>query len=225
MKFRHEYKLSISYSDYLAIKSRLIAVASKDKHVHEDGKYFIRSLYFDNLYDKALREKIDGVNNREKFRIRFYNMDDSFIQLEKKSKVNGLCNKMSTPLSKEEVLSILDGDILFLSESKDALKLEFYTKLKNQLLKAKSIVDYVREPFVYEAGNVRITFDSDVRTGIYNKDLFTCDIPTISTDTEKLIILEVKYDNFLPEVINMIIQIPDRRAMAYSKYAASRIYG
>lgn len=225
MEFRHELKHNINYSDYLSLRSRLKSVAKLDEHVGEDGTYFIRSLYFDNLYDKALREKIDGVNNREKFRIRFYNMDESRILLEKKSKMNGLCNKLSTKLTKEDTIHILEGNIDFLLASKEPLKLEFYAKLNNQLLKPKTIVDYVREPYVYNAGNVRITFDSNIRTGIYNKDFFSKDVPTVRADCDSPIILEVKYDNFLPELINMILQTPNRRASTYSKYASSRIYG
>ena len=107
--YRHEWKHEITWSDLLAIRARLYAVAERDPHA-EDGCYHIRSLYFDNLNDRALREKIDGVNRREKFRIRYYNGDTSFIKLEKKSKLNGLETKYSAPLTKEEAQKIVDGD-------------------------------------------------------------------------------------------------------------------
>ena len=84
MKFRHELKQEITYADMLVLRQRLKTVMQKDSHA-TDGRYEIRSLYFDNLNDKALREKIDGVNVREKFRIRYYNGDTSLINLEKKS--------------------------------------------------------------------------------------------------------------------------------------------
>ncbi len=224
MQFRHELKYSINYSDYLMLRNRLKNVMKQDNHTIEDGTYFIRSLYFDNLYDKALREKIDGVNNREKFRIRFYNMDDTVINLEKKIKINGLCSKLSKRLTKDQVIAILNGDIDFLKESKDALSIEFYGKMKQDLIRPKTIVDYVREPYIYSIGNVRITFDSKIRTGVYHKDIFSSELPLVGVGNEE-IILEVKYDNFLPELITMMLQITDRRNEAFSKYAIARIYG
>ena len=106
--YRHEWKHEISRSDLIAIRQRMRAIATPDPHAI-DGKYLIRSLYFDNLNDKALREKIDGVNRREKFRIRYYNLDPSIIHLEKKSKLNGLGTKYSANLTKEEAQKIHDA--------------------------------------------------------------------------------------------------------------------
>ena len=123
------------------------AVASSDPHA-KDGKYHIRSLYFDNLDDKALREKIDGVNGREKFRIRYYNGDTSVINLEKKSRLNGLGTKFSARLTKDEVYRIIAGDIEFMRDSEDPLLPEFYCKMKYQQLRPKTIVDYEREPYI-----------------------------------------------------------------------------
>lgn len=224
MKFRHEYKHYINHSDYLTLRSKLLAVTKPDKHVQGDGTYLIRSLYFDNFNDKALREKIDGVNQREKFRIRFYNKDDSHILLEKKSKINGLCSKQSTKLTKELTESILAGSLHFADNSKDELLMELAAKMKYQLLRPKTIVDYIREPYVYEAGNVRITFDSQIKTGMFNQSIFL-DTPMLQANVDNLTILEVKYDEFLPEVIGMILQLGNRSNTAFSKYAAARIYG
>ena len=110
MEFRHEWKHEISYADMLLLRQRLRAVTKADEHAM-DGKYEIRSLYFDNLSDKALREKLDGINIREKFRIRYYNGDTSLLHLEKKSKIGGLCNKQSAALTKEEAQAIVDERI------------------------------------------------------------------------------------------------------------------
>lgn len=100
--YRHEWKHEISWSDLISIRQRLRAVAESDPHAVE-GRYLIRSLYFDNLNDKALREKVDGVNRREKFRIRYYNGDPfSVMHLEKKSKLNGLGTKYSAPLTVDQ---------------------------------------------------------------------------------------------------------------------------
>lgn len=222
---RHELKHHINYLDYVAIRNRLQVVAKQDANVGEDGTYQIRSLYFDNYQDKALREKIDGVNKREKFRIRYYNDDFSYINLEKKSKIYGLCNKLSAAVTKEECERIIQGDIEWMRESKQGLLLELYTKMKYQQLRPKTIVEYTREPFVYQTGNVRITFDSKVRTGISSKDFFDLEAPTVAANEENITILEVKYDHFLPEIIENCIQMRDRRTSAFSKYVACRLYG
>ena len=116
MKYRHEWKHEINYADMITLRTRLSAVMKRDKH-SINGAYKIRSLYFDNISDKSLREKIDGVNIREKFRIRYYNGDTSFIILEKKSKINGLCAKESCQITKEEAQKIVDGDLLLMPES------------------------------------------------------------------------------------------------------------
>ncbi len=223
MDFRHEWKHEINYSDMLILRQRLRAVMKPDENA-VDGKYFIRSLYFDNISDKALREKIDGVNCREKFRIRYYNDDTSLIHLEKKSKINGLGNKQSANLSAEEAQKIVDGDFDWMIDCDRPLVQELYSKMKSQGLRPKTIVDYTREPFVFSAGNVRVTLDYDIRTGLYCTDFLNPDCITIPAGNAP-IILEVKWDEFLPSVIRDIVQLESRRTAAFSKYAVCRIYG
>ena len=220
MKFRHEYKHQINLSDIMALKMRLGALLRHDEHAGEDGTYFVKSLYFDNLWDKALREKVDGVNNREKFRIRYYGNDTSFIRLEKKSKINGLCNKESVRITKEQCIKIINGDIAFLPESENNLMRELYAKMQYQLLRPKCIVTYNRESFVYAPGNVRVTLDTDI-CGSYNVQEF------LNPDLEFLqlyhtAVLEVKWDEYLPQIIRDAVQIKSRRSAAFSKYAAVR---
>ena len=220
--YRHEWKHEISYADLLDIRQRLRVVMQPDKHAI-DGKYLIRSLYFDNPNDKALREKIDGVNMREKFRIRYYNLDPLVIHLEKKGKRNGLGTKYSASLTKEEAQSIVDGDIGWMLHSERPLVQELYCKMKYQRLAPKTIVDYTREPFVYAPGNVRVTFDYDIRTGLVSTDFLNPNCVTIPAG-EPTIILEVKWDAFLPDIIRSAVQTPGRRVGAFSKYAQCRIY-
>ena len=223
MKFRHEWKHEISYADMLILRQRLRAVTKPDEHA-TDGKYEIRSLYFDNLSDKALREKADGISRREKFRIRFYNGDTSLIHLEKKSKIGGLGSKQSTTLSQEEAQAIADGNTEWMRESTDVLVQELYIKMTTEGLQPKTIVDYTREPFVFAAGNVRVTLDYNIRTGLSCVDFLNTDCITVPAG-DAPIILEVKWDEFLPEIIRDIVQLENRRSSAYSKYAACRIYG
>ena len=223
MDYRHEWKHEISVSDMIALRQRMRAIAKSDTHAL-DGKYEIRSLYFDNLADKALREKIDGVNCREKFRIRYYNDDLSFIRLEKKSKWNGLGNKQSTTLSADEAQAIVDGDLDWMMDSERPLLQELYTKMTLQGLGPKTIVDYTREPFVYAPGNVRVTLDYNIRTGLGCTDFLNPNAITIPAG-DAPIILEVKWDEYLPSVIRDAVQLNGRRTTAFSKYAICRIYG
>lgn len=222
MDLRHEIKHEISFTDMLILRQRLRAVAYPDPHA-VDGKYFIRSLYFDNLSDKALMEKINGVNRREKFRIRYYNGDTSVIHLEKKSKIDSLGNKQSAPLTREQAQSIVDGDIDRLPESGFPLIRELYSKMRTQGIAPKTIVDYTREPFIFPAGNVRVTLDYNVRSGMRCTDFLNPDCVTVPVSDS--IILEVKWDGFLPDIIRDAVHLTDTREGAFSKYAACRIYG
>lgn len=223
MKYRHEWKFEINYADYLVLRTRLKAVMKPDSHA-QNNKYEIRSLYFDTNKDTALREKVDGVNRREKFRIRYYNGDTSFIRLEKKSKLNGLCAKESCSLSKEEAQRIVDGDFGWLKDCGRPLGQELYFKMMTTGFRPKTIVDYTREPFVFSAGNVRVTIDYNIRTGQLRTDFLNPDTITLPAG-DSTMLLEVKWDEYLPEIIKDAVTIPGRRAAAFSKYERCRIYG
>lgn len=226
----------------MALRSKLKAVMKPDSHA-ADGRYEIRSLYFDNDRNKALREKLDGVNYREKFRLRLYNSDLNFIRLEKKSKINGLCRKESVLLTPQQVEALLagkwDGEAVPAPKVPDEedtsqaqnrttdtapLTRELLGKMRSQGLKPKTLVSYTREAYVYAPGNVRVTLDYNLRTGLNDTDFLNPDCIMIPAgDTPA--ILEVKWDEYLPDIIRDLIQMPHRRVGAFSKYAACRIYG
>lgn len=222
MDYRHEWKHELNFSDMIAIRQRLRVVAKPDPNA-VDGKYFIRSLYFDNLADKALREKLDGVNRREKFRIRYYNENISIIHLEKKSKCNGLGTKDSANLTDKEAQDIVDGRLNWMMDSGQRLIQELYCKMNSQGLRPKTIVDYTREPFIFRPGNVRVTLDYNIRTGLTATDFLNPYCITIPA-RDAPIILEVKWDEFLPEIIRDAVQLKGRHTAAFSKYVACRMY-
>lgn len=223
MQYRHEWKHEINMADLLVLRQRVGAVARPDPHA-KDGRYLIRSLYFDTPSDKALREKIDGVNRREKFRIRFYNCDPSLIHLEKKTKRDGLGTKVSASLSEEETGALICGDLDWMRDCDRPLVQELWCKMQYQGLRPRTIVEYTREPYIYGPGNVRVTFDYDLRTGLGSTDFLDSNCPTIPAG-DAPIILEVKWDAFLPSVIRDAVQLKGRHTSAFSKYAACRIYG
>ena len=222
MQYRHEVKHRINYEDMLVLQKRTRVIARPDPHAI-GGKYFIRSLYFDNMYDKALRENLAGISEREKFRIRYYNGDTSEIHLEKKTKKAGLGYKQTANLSHEEVQRLLLGDYSWMPAKEDPLIQELYNKIIFECLRPKSIVDYSRQPYIFDAGNVRVTFDYDIRTTMHTEDFLDWNCTTIPVQ-DAACILEVKWDNYLPDIIRDAIQLKGRSQTAYSKYAASRMY-
>ena len=221
ISLRHELKHQINLQEDLVLSQRLLKLFVHDKNAGPDGTYRVTSLYFDTPYDSALREKLDGVNRREKFRLRYYGKDISFIRLEKKYKVNGLCGKRSTRMTEEQVEKLLSGSYEFLLDSGEPLFIELYSKIKGNGLHPKTIVRYDREAFLYTPGNVRVTLDRDIRTGLGNVDFLNPKIFCLHA-MEPGTVLEVKYDAFLPELVRMAVQVPGRQAAACSKYALCR---
>lgn len=220
MKFRHEYKHIINMSDRIQLSSRLSKLFTNDVNCDCNGKYYVKSLYFDNYMDKALREKVDGINCREKFRIRYYNTDLQFIRLEKKSKINGLCSKESALLTYDECVNILEGNYDFLLKDDCILKKELYSKMKYQLIRPKCIVGYSREAFIYAPGNVRITLDYDISGSNDIKNFLSSGLSLLNLYHPS--ILEVKWDEFLPEIVRNAVQMQCRQSSAFSKYASVR---
>ena len=221
IQLRHELKHQISLQEDLVLAGRLRKLFHRDAHAGADGTYRITSLYFDTPYDAALREKLDGVDRREKFRLRYYGERPDFLKLEKKWKVNGLCGKRSARLTLEEAERLLSGEDAFLLERGEPLLSELYHKLHGTLLRPRTVVCYDREAFLYAPGNVRVTLDRNLRTcrdsaGFLSPGSF----PLKPLDA--LTVLEVKYDAFLPDLVRLAVQTPDRRAGACSKYALCR---
>ena len=209
MNGRHELKHCINATDYALLRARLRIVAKPDENVGEDGGYKTRSLYFDNYSDKAVVEKLSGLSRREKFRIRYYNDDTSFIRLEKKSKANRLAYKESAMITAEQCAALLAGSFDCLKIPDVPLLMEFYTKIHYQNLRPRNIVDYHREAYIYRAGNVRVTFDSNIKTS--NSVAGFLDPKLVTIPAASAIILEIKYDGFLPDIMRDILQIASRK--------------
>lgn len=224
--YRHEVKYQISLADYLSIRQRLCLVMKPDIHAKENGKYTVRSIYFDNLEDKALREKRNGVQKREKFRIRYYNDDVSFLVLEKKMKWNNLCLKIDARLTEEECRALLGGDKSWMMAHPSGLVRELYCKMGSQQLRPKVLVSYIREAYLYAAGNVRVTFDSHIRSTLFHRPFLEEGVPDIDvSDNPGDMVLEVKFDAFLPDVVQILLQTGNIRQQSYSKYGACRKFG
>lgn len=140
-------------------------------------------------------------------------------------KDNGLTSKIKTPITKDQCLKIINGDTDWLNQRDDNLLNELYIKMKNGLYRPKTIVDYVREAYIYPMGNVRVTFDKSIRSGLFSTDIFDQNVPTVEVLNPNKLVLEVKFDEFIPDIIADIIQTGERRVKSVSKYALCRTFG
>ena len=223
MEYRHEIKRFITPADAVCIRQNLSAVASIDAHAQRDGAYRIRSLYFDDLRNTALWEKLDGVNERRKFRIRYYNEDLSYIMLECKMKRDNVGCKLQERLTEAELRRILGGDVAWMASSGRPLLVTLYVEMKTKGLRPKCVVEYMRVPFVYGPGNVRVTIDWNIRTGPPGQFMDPRGL-TLPVEGDPML-LEVKWDEYLPNVIRQATALKSRGPTAFSKYAACRVYG
>ena len=219
---RHELKYFITPAELNVLRSSLKPVMQLDPNGNENNEYHIRSLYFDTINDDALEEKIAGVGNRKKYRIRIYNFSDRVIKLECKSKYGDLISKQSVSIPRELADQLIAGDPEGLQRMRHPLLHDVYREMKTRLLRPVVIVDYIREAYIHPAEEVRITFDKQIRTGLYQTAMFDASIPTYPVFDDPVEVLEVKYDAFLPDLVRMAVQTPDRRSGACSKYALCR---
>jgi hypothetical protein len=222
-RFRHEFKFYINHFEYEILRRKLQRCLSRDKFSDKSGNYHIRSLYFEDANNTALSEKQAGVLSRKKYRIRIYNLENSIIKLEKKAKEGQFISKQSAQITLNEYNKIINNDIEFLRNSNDVLLQEFYYDKLSNCYTPVVVVDYIREAYVLGYSNIRITFDKELKTGLNRIDIFN-DIPMIKAIEEPMMILEIKYDHFLPDFLRNILQIDSSQKYAISKYTICRKY-
>ncbi len=224
--YRHELKYIISEEEAALLSTRLRLTLAQDPHaVKNGGEYFIRSLYFDDPYERAVTEKVSGVEFRDKYRIRIYNMSDAAIKLERKHKNGQFIKKDSVSLTRRECDALLAGQYGFLLHRSEPFAKEAYAALRTRALKPRVLVDYMREPYVFPVEDVRITFDRDVRSSLRKTDLFDPNVPTYPADgMDGQCILEVKFNSYLPAYIRMLLQLDSAQHSAASKYLYCRRY-
>ena len=216
-QYRNEWKYLIDTAQKELICRRLAPVMALDKHA-QNGGYMLRSLYFEDYYHSAYEEKDAGVLQRKKYRIRIYNCSDSSIKLERKKKFGAYIFKEAASLTRDEVYKILDGDYEFLLRSDQSLCREFYVECMSNVMRPRTIVDYERQPWILDAGTVRLTFDMDVRAAVGSFDIFDPTLPALPVLEPGKCVMEVKFTEFLPQFVREIL--PDRASefTAVSKY-------
>ncbi|MGG4490909.1 polyphosphate polymerase domain-containing protein [Metabacillus idriensis] len=224
VKGRTELKHEMTKMDCYLLRNKLKHVMKADPHAKKDGKYFIRSVYFDNFDNKVLTQKKEGFYERDKFRVRLYDYNMDFLNLEKKSKRNNLTYKQKCSITACEYERMRKGDISWMEHDSRLLLQDLFIQMNLFQLKPLTVVDYEREVFIYENGNVRVTFDSSIKTSFRNNDVLNPDLAMVDTNPD-IVILEVKYDEYIPDVIKYLLQLGDRRKGTYSKYQISRMFG
>ena len=222
MEYRNELKYLVNDGDLLVLNYRLKELMKIDANIKEENKYNIRSVYFDTYDNDYLKETEAGLNERLKIRIRIYNKSEECIKLEIKYKLNGYTKKESCRISKELCDRLIKGENLKLEECTNKVLNKIYLEQKMVLLKPKVIVEYDRTAYIYVAGNVRVTFDQNIRASKYldrffEDNLFS--VPILEVNQE---ILEVKYDEILPTYIFDALELNKLNRTAFSKYAVSR---
>ena len=224
--YRHELKYVISEGEHAIMAARLKHALKPDGYAAKNGgEYLIRSLYFDDPFDTALAEKAAGIEVRDKFRIRIYNYSDAIIKLERKHKDGAYIQKQSCSITRAECDEILAGNARCLLENPDPFARMMYGVFATRHLVPKVLVDYTREPYVYPVEDVRITFDKNIRTAMRCTDLFNPDAPTYpATDLKDSMILEVKFNQYLPAYVHALVQPGASQHIAASKYVACRRY-
>lgn len=221
MEYRNELKYLVNDKDLIVLNYRLKEILKLDANIKEES-YNIRSIYFDNYDNSYFCETEAGVNKRLKIRIRIYNKSSKVIKLEIKHKLNGYTKKESCTISKELCDKLMNGEKLVIEECSNKVLYKMYLEQQLSLLKPKIIVEYDRKAYVYKTGNVRITFDQNIRASKYINRFFednAFSTPILDANQE---ILEVKYDEFLPSWIYEAIELNKLSRTAFSKYAVSR---
>jgi len=219
---RHELKYFIHPAELVDLRLRLRAALRLDTHCRGGRPYAIRSLYFDDIDNSAYYDKVDGVMHRDKYRIRIYGLSDQEIFLERKRKLGDLIQKSSVQITRRLCDQLIAGDPRGLNRASSPLLQDMFVQMRTRLLRPSVIVDYDREAYLHPAENVRITFDMNLRSGLYSSDLFGQDVTTVCPHDGNTEILEVKFDNYLPDHIGGLLSGVRAQRSAISKYVLCR---
>lgn len=214
---RHELKYVITPAQYILLKNRLSFFMQRDEHGGTDGNYFIRSIYFDSEQYDALHEKNKGILNRRKYRLRFYDGNTAQCRLECKKKSATRIEKLSVPVSKEEMLRLLEADRNLENYEPESLQGELQMLIRSRGFKPAVVVDYLREAYVYPVSDLRITFDKEIAAGTV-KDCMIKGRCMANVLPEGQMILEVKYNQYIPEHISRLVSSVWPVQTAASKY-------
>lgn len=222
--WRHEQKYVCTVLQMKIVESRIRPLLKLDSHTGQAGRYSIRSLYFDDEWNSCYRENEDGTDPREKFRIRIYNASDARITLELKQKRRGMTRKLSCPMSREQCKKAIAGELL--ENEGDAVPLfrKFIIQQRERKLRPKVIVEYERVPYICRLGNVRVTLDENLTSSSCVERFLEPDYRKRPVMPEGHHVLEVKYDEFLPDPVRQALAVDSLQRTSFSKYYLCRTF-
>jgi len=223
-QWRYELKYYISHLHKNLIVSMISNLLEEDKHLINKSSYFVRSLYFDNQVNKGYFEKIHGLNNRKKFRMRIYNLNDVNVKFQIKHKRNNKILKETSIITREDAIKIQNCEYETLLNYKNKILNKAYSEFKKDFYVPVVLVDYKRLAFCHSLNNIRITFDTVLSKDETNLDLFNKEILKMPVSNHKFVVMEIKYNRFLPNWIKRLISIQGLPRHAISKYCLSRTY-
>lgn len=222
MEYRVENKYLVSDADLKIIEARIKSVMQPD--VHQVGNcYEIRSMYFDDIVDSCMDENESGIDLRKKYRVRYYGRTPNLLHLEIKEKSNGYTQKNACDISEEECRQIISGDAVFCIDNRRPWN-QLQMQMRCADMKPKVIIDYERTAYVHPTGNVRVTFDRNISASRYcNEFLEECIPGKVPVLPKGMHVLEVKYDELLPDFIAKQLEIGSLQKTAFSKYYLGRL--
>ena len=216
--YRHELKYETDTDKARLIRQNIAPALTADSHTDPDGSYLVKSLYFETPYNDDYHDKELGVQFRQKMRLRSYG-DSDIYKLEIKSKNGDVATKYSVSLSLEQARMVADGHYSCVLDIGSANAIYIYHQLVTKAYRPLMVVTYKRYPFVNPAGNFRLTFDEDIRYSVSPQAIFE-DMPLTGLAADKTII-EIKYDDFVPQWITDFMLKSGINAGESSKYAAA----
>ncbi len=220
---RHELKFYISRADYETASAALGSLMQKDSHQKAERGYFIRSLYFDDMYDSSVEEKLDGIEFRDKYRLRIYGTDMNWAKFERKRKWNNFVKKTSVKVTRVEAEQIIRGEYDCLLAQKSADAVSIYFDLKRKYFRPVVIVDYIRDVYKLNYNEIRITFDKHLRANTQDFRLFSPDVVTHPLQRVDVIEMEVKFNTCLPSWFRDFPCFDSAVNVAISKYCHGRM--
>ncbi|MFC1690849.1 polyphosphate polymerase domain-containing protein [Nanoarchaeota archaeon] len=218
---RYELKYYITRPEYIVMRNLLSKVLPFDKH-SEKGPYFVRSLYFDNVMNRAYLEKIRGLLSRSKYRMRIYDLDDHNVKFEIKNKSNDQILKETVIISRKDAKEVIKGNLDVLLKYKNNILNKIYAQFKKDYYRPVTMVDYKRMAFSFPLNNFRITFDEELSFSETHSDIFSEPKDKRSIRNNNLVIMEIKFNKGIPEEVKDILQVHSFFRSAISKFCMSR---
>lgn len=236
---RYEYKYIVPNNALGPLRDYILPFVELDRHAadREFNHYTVRSIYFDTPAYDFYYEKIEGIKNRKKVRLRGYDQNglDEMVFLEIKRKYDVPIIKYRSPLKFRHALEIfqehnLNGYAIEKFSTMEGYEnsKRFFYQVFSKNLRPVVLVVYEREPYLSKFDKtVRITFDKNLRGTGYPALEGLYDDGELMSALHNRFIMEVKFNNTFPGWLNPVISKFGLRKQSASKYVmtmdASRV--